>query len=583
VLGLDFGTDSCRALIVNAGTGEEAAAAVKNYPRWAGGLYSDPAACRFRQHPLDYIETLEQCVREAADRAGPEIAGSIRGIGIDTTGSSPCAVDEQGCPLALYPEFAENPSAMFVLWKDHTGIAEAEQINGLAKSGSYPDFTQFAGGLYAPEWYWAKVLRVLNEDPRVAAAAVSFLEHCEWIPALLCGIRELGAIKRSRCTAGHKGLWHSEYGGYPPRRFFEDIDPRLGPLYDSLGTETWPADTAAGSLSAAWARRLGLRPGIPVNVGAIDAHIGAVGGGVRPGRMVLVVGTSTCSMIVGPRPEGAEKPIRGICGQVDGSIVPGMIGYEAGQSAFGDVYAWFRELLLWPLEKLLPAATAGGLSPHIKEELKKEIAEKLLPTIEAEAANAGPAEESAGALDWFNGRRSPDVNPRVKGAITGLTLGTNAVKLYRALAEATAFGARAITERFREEGIGIESINAVGGVARKSPLVMQILADVLNMPVTVLKSGGAVALGAAMFAAVAAGLYPDIPAAQQALCPPAETLYRPNPAHASIYDTLYRRYRELGSFEQARISAVINSYTVDTIFHGKSYSTIFPPDTSTVL
>jgi L-ribulokinase len=571
VLGLDFGTDSCRALIVNAGTGEEAAIAVKNYPRWAGGLYSDPAACRFRQHPLDYIETLERSVREAAASAGPEITGSIRGIGIDTTGSSPCAVDGQGVPLALYPEFAENPSAMFVLWKDHTDIAEAERINRLVKSGKYPDFTRFTGGLYAPEWYWAKVLRVLNEDPGVAAAAVSFLEHCEWMPALLCGIRELGAVKRSRCTAGHKGLWHSEYGGYPPRCFFEDIDPRLGPVYESLGTETWTADTAAGSLSAEWSRRLGLPPGIPVNVGAIDAHIGAVGGGVRPGCMVLVVGTSTCSMIVGPvppaspgpektdpeKPGEAEKPIRGICGQVDGSIVPNMIGYEAGQSAFGDVYAWFRELLLWPLEKLLPAAVTGSLSPQIKEDLKNEMRGKLLPAIEAEAGKILPAEDAAGALDWFNGRRSPDVNARVKGALTGLSLGTDAVKLYRALAEATAFGGRAIVECFREQGVGIENINAVGGVARKSPLVMQILADVLNMPVRVLKSDATVALGAAMFAAVVAGLYQDIPAAQKVLCPPVEKMYVPNPAHIGIYDTLYHHYREWGNFEQNR------SYTVD--------------------
>jgi L-ribulokinase len=468
-------------------------------------------------------------------------------------------VDGQGVPLALHPEFAENPSAMFVLWKDHTGIAEAERINRLVKSGKYPDFTQFTGGLYAPEWYWAKVLRVLNEDPGVAAAAVSFLEHCEWMPALLCGIRELGAVKRSRCTAGHKGLGHSESGGYPPRRFFEDIDPRLGPVYESLGTETWPADTAAGTLSAEWSRRLGLPPGIPVNVGAIDAHIGAAGGGVRPGRMVLVVGTSTCSMIVGPGPAspGAEKPepekpIRGICGQVNGSIVPGMIGYEAGQSAFGDVYAWFRELLLWPLEKLLPAAAAGNLSPQTRDELKNEIRGKLLPAIEAEAGKIPPAEDAAGALDWFNGRRSPDVNARVRGALTGLSLGTDAVKLYRSLAEATAFGERAIVECFREQGVGIEHINAVGGVARKSPLVMQILADVLNMPVNVLKSDAAVALGAVMFAAVAAGLYPDIPAAQAVLCPPVEKTYVPNPAHVKIYNTLYHHYRELGNFEQNR-------------------------------
>ncbi|MDR0400201.1 MAG: ribulokinase [Treponema sp.] len=551
VLGLDFGTDSCRALIVNAGTGEEKAAAVANYSRWAGGLYCDPAAGRFRQHPLDYIEAMERAVREALSLAGPELAGNIRGIGVDTTGSTTCAVDSHGFPLALKTEFAENPSAMFVLWKDHSAVAEAALINRIARSGRHPDYLKFAGGSYSSEWYWARVLRVLNEDPALESAA-SFLEHCEWIPALLAGIQNLGEIKRSRCTAGHKSLWHAEFGGYPPRAFFEDIDPRLGPVYESLGTETWPAGVLAGRLCGEWAARLGLPPGIPVAVGSVDAHTGAVGGGAAPGRMVMVVGTSTCEMIVGPRPEGPEKPIRGICGQVDGSIVPGMIGYEAGQSAFGDVYAWFRNLLLWPLESLLPGAEAGGLNRRAKEELKREIAKNLLPRIEAEAEGLAPAESAPVALDWFNGRRSPDVSARVRGALTGLNLGTDAVKLYRSLVEATAFGARAIVQRFREEGLPPDTVYAVGGVARKSSLVMGILADVLDMPIHVRKSDQAVALGAAIFAAVAAGLYPDIPAAQGALCPPVERSYRPRPDRVPIYDALYRRYRELGDAEEAR-------------------------------
>ncbi|MDR2747147.1 MAG: ribulokinase [Treponema sp.] len=556
LLGIDFGTDSCRALIVNAGTGEEAAAAVARYPRWAGGLYCDAALARFRQHPLDHIESMEQAVREAAALAGPEIAGSVRGIGVDTTGSTTCAVDGRGVPLSLKPEFAENPSAMFVLWKDHSAAAEADLINLVARSGGFPDYLKFSGGSYSSEWFWARVLRVLNEDPAVAAAAVSFLEHCEWIPALLGGIRDLGGIKRSRCTAGHKGLWRPrfdpEHSGYPPRGFFEAVDPRLGPVYQTLGTESWPGDTPAGRLCAEWAGRLGLPRGIPIAVGAVDAHVGAVGGGAAPGRMVMVVGTSTCEMIVGPRPLGPEKPIRGICGQVDGSIVPGMIGYEAGQSAFGDVYAWFRDLLLWPLETLLPGAEAGSLSPRIKEDLKEEIAKKLLPRIEAEAEKLEPSENAPLALDWFNGRRSPDVSALVKGALTGLGLGTGAVKLYRALVEATAFGARAIVRRFREEGIAIEGVYAVGGVARKSSLVMQTLADVLDMPIQVRKSDQAVALGAAMFAAVVSGIYPDIPAAQKALCPVIEKTYSPNPARRKIYDALYDRYRALGNFEETR-------------------------------
>ena len=554
LLGIDFGTDSCRALIVNGKTGEEAAAAVAYYPRWAGALYCDAAAGRFRQHPLDHIESMERAVREAAVLAGPEIAGRIRGIGVDTTGSTTCAVDDRGVPLSLKPEFAENPSAMFVLWKDHSAAAEAELINVTAASGAFPDYLKFSGGSYSSEWFWARVLRVMNEDPAVAAAASSFLEHCEWIPALLGGIHTLANVKRSRCTAGHKGLWHPSFGsgsgGYPPRSFFEAVDPRLGPVHRSLGTESWSGDTPAGRLCGEWAERLALPPGIPIAVGAIDAHTGAVGGGAAPGCMVMVVGTSTCEMIAGPRPEGPEKAIRGICGQVEGSIVPGMIGYEAGQSAFGDVYAWFRDLLLWPLETLLPDAQSGALDPQAKEDLKREIAKKLLPRIEEEAEKLEPSESAPAALDWFNGRRSPDVNARVKGALTGLNLGTGAVKLYRALVEATAFGARAIVQRFREEGIAVENIYAVGGVARKSSLVMQILADVLDMPIQVRKSDQAVALGAAMFAAVVSGIYPDIPAAQKALCPAVEKTYTPNPARRKIYDALYGRYGALGDFEE---------------------------------
>jgi L-ribulokinase len=551
LLGIDFGTDSCRALIVNGETGEETAAAVADYPRWAAGRYCDAGAGRFRQHPQDHIQAMERAVREAAARAGPEIAGSVRGIGVDTTGSTTCAVDRRGIPLSLRPEFAENPSAMFVLWKDHSAVAEAELINAVAKSGRFPDYLKYAGGSYSVEWFWARVLRVMNEDPAVAGAAASFLEQCEWIPALLGGIQNLGEIKRSRCTAGHKGLWRRSFGGYPPRDFFEAIDPRLGPVHRSLGTESWPGDTQAGRLCDEWAGRLGLPRGIPIAVGAIDAHVGAVGGGAAAGRMVMVVGTSTCEMIVGPPPAGPERAIRGICGQVEGSIVPGMIGYEAGQSAFGDVYAWFRELLLWPLETLLPAAEAGVLSPQAKEDLKGEIAKKLLPRIEEEAEKLDP-EETPLALDWFNGRRSPDVSARVRGALTGLKLGTGAVRLYRALVEATAFGSRAIVQRFREEGVAIEGVYAVGGVARKSSLVMQTLADVLGMPIGVRKSDQAVALGAAMFASVVCGLYPDIPAAQGALCPVVEKTYVPNPARRKIYDALYRRYREWGDFEESR-------------------------------
>jgi L-ribulokinase len=287
------------------------------------------------------------------------------------------------------------------------------------------------------------------------------------------------------------------------------------------------------------------------------AHFGGVGGGVRPGWMVMVVGTSTCDMIVGPKPSGPEKPVRGICGQVDGSIVPNMIGYEAGQSAFGDVYAWFRDLLLWPLEEILPHIDLDGFDAAAKEKLKNQLAKKIIPELERAAEEIDPAASGIIALDWFNGRRTPDTDSLVKGGILGLTLGSGAPRVYRALADATAFGVRAIVERFREEGIPIEGIRAVGGVARKSSLVMQIVADVLDMPINVLGSDQSVALGAAMFAAVIAGLYPDIPAAQKALGSPVEKTYHPNAERVRVYRDLYERYKILGAFAQGTAAAGI--------------------------
>ncbi|MDR0584283.1 MAG: ribulokinase [Treponema sp.] len=547
VLGLDYGSDSCRAVLIDASDGSEAGVSVMNFPRWTRGLYCDPAKNQFRQHPQDYIDTLEGTVREAVSKAGKAIAGKVKGIAIDTTGSTPCAADASLTPLAMRDEFAENPSAMFVLWKDHTAVAEAGRINRLAKTWGGTDFTQYEGGIYSAEWFWSKILRVFAEDPRIAEKAATFLEHCDWMTALLTGAGDLASVKRSRCAMGHKAMWHRTFpGGYPAAEFLSRLDPRLVKIRESLGSETWTSDQSAGVLTGEWAERLGIPPGIPVAAGAFDAHMGAVGGGVRTGWLIRVMGTSTCDMIVAPKPEGSEKLVRGICGQVDGSVVPGMLGYEAGQSAFGDVYAWFKQLLMWPVETLLPGT--GGIDEGLKETITREISKKLIPELERAAAKIDPADTGLTALDWLNGRRTPDANQLLKGAIAGLTLGSDAPRVYRALAEATAFGARAIVERFREEGVAIEGIIGVGGVARKSPFVMQIIADVLNMPISVPAGDQPVALGAAMFAAVAAGLYPDIPAAQKAICAPIENTYNPNPREVGIYEKLYGDYKTLGAF-----------------------------------
>lgn len=546
VVGLDYGTDSCRAVVVDAADGSEAGVGVMHYPRWAKGAYCDPAANRFRQHPRDYIESMEGAVKTALAAAGSTVAVKIKGIAIDTTGSTPAAADASGTPLALKPEFAENPSAMFVLWKDHTAVAEAARVNELARSWGGEDYTRFEGGIYSSEWFWAKILRVLKEDERVATAAATFVEHCDWMTALLTGVGDFKAIKRSRCAMGHKAMWHASFGGYPADDFLSRLDPRLVAIKATLGSATYTSDTSAGPLGAEWAARLGLPTGIPVAVGAYDAHMGGVGGGAKPNWLVKVMGTSTCDMIVAPKPTGTEVPVRGICGQVDGSVVPGLIGFEAGQSAFGDVYAWFKKLLLWPVESLLDEVE--GVDATAKAKISESLSKKLVPALEKAAADIDPAASGIVALDWLNGRRTPDANQLLTGAVAGLSLGSDAPRVFRALVEATAFGARAIVERFRQEGVAIEGIIGIGGVARKSSFVMQIIADVLNAPIEVPANDQSVALGAAMFAAVVGGIHADIPAAQKAMSSPIEKVYRPDAKRAAVFDGIYEKYLRLGAF-----------------------------------
>lgn len=552
VLGIDFGTDSVRCVVADASTGRVLGSAVSHYARWAKELYCDPVQNRFRQHPLDYLESMEASVLEALDAAGPDAARQVCGIAVDTTGSTPVLADASGQPLALNARFAENPNAMFVLWKDHTAVAEAERLNRLARSWGGVDYTKYVGGIYSSEWFWAKAMHVLEQDAAVAEAAVTILEHCDWIPAVLTGTNDLRRFKRSRCAAGHKALWHTEFGGYPADVFLERLHPKLPAIKQSLGSDTFTADTPFGTLSPEWAARLGLRRETVVAVGAFDAHMGAVGGGIGPNRLLKVMGTSTCDIVVARPGNEPEKLISGICGQVDGSVMSGMIGYEAGQSAFGDVYAWFKDLLSWPLEAILPSLP--GLSETVKKAVSDCIVEKIIPTLEQSAAALEPEETAPLALDWLNGRRTPDADQRLTGAITGLRLGTDAPRVYRSLIEATAFGSRAIVERFRAQGIRIDSAIAIGGVAKKSRLVMQTIADVMNLEVTVAAGDQTVALGAAMFAATAAGVYERIEDAQRAMSSGVESVYRPDPARARRYDRLYQSYLALGSFVEGGVS-----------------------------
>lgn len=546
VLGIDYGTDSCRAVVTSADDGHEIAHAVSEYPRWSKGLFCDPGKNRFRQHPLDYIESLEAVMGRLLEAVGEEALASIKGIAIDTTGSTPCAVDVAGTPLSLSREFAEDPDAMFVLWKDHSATQEAAIINETAKSWGGVDYTKYEGGVYSSEWFWAKIMHIFRENAGVGRAAYSFVEHCDWMPALLTGTRSAKDIRRSRCAMGHKAMWHAEFGGYPSADFLALLHPALPRIRATLGSTTWTSDKVCGTLSGEWAERLHLAEGIPVAIGAYDAHMGAVGGGVKEGVLVKVMGTSTCDMTVGPRQATNERLVGGICGQVDGSIIPSMLGYEAGQSAFGDVFAWFKKLLLWPLDVMLPRI--DGVEEDAKTKIAEEIDAKLMAVLEEEASRVDPADSTVLALDWLNGRRTPDANQRLEGAITGLTLGTTAPMIYRALIEATAYGSRAIVERFRDEGVKIDKIVAIGGVARKSALVMQIVADVLDTPIDIVASEQSVALGAAMFASVVAGIYRSVPEAQKHMLPPVERSVGPDPARARLYDAYYANYSKLGNF-----------------------------------
>jgi L-ribulokinase len=519
---------------------------VASYPRWAQGLWCDPVANRFRQHPQDYIDSLEQCVREALARAPEGAASRVRGLSVDTTGSTPVAVNSQGTPLALTEGFRENPNAMFVLWKDHTAVREAEEINRLATTWGGTDFTMYEGGVYSSEWFWAKILHILRTDPKVRNAAYSWVEHCDWIPAMLTGHTDPLTLKRSRCAAGHKAMWHEAFDGLPSEAFLTRLDPLLSGLRSRLYRDTYTADVPAGRLSVEWAERLGLTGEVVVGVGAFDAHIGAVGGEITPYILTKIMGTSTCDMLVAPASELGGTLVRGICGQVDGSIIPGMVGMEAGQSAFGDVYAWFRDLLLWPMQAMLERRT--WLDPELCTRLLQETAEDLIGAL-AEAAARVPIDESGVlALDWLNGRRTPDADQFLKGAITGISLGSDAPRIFRALVEATAFGSRMIADRFRDEGVRIDGVTALGGVAKKSPFIMQVVADVMNVPIRIPRSEQTCALGAAMCAATAAGLHRDLRTAAAAMGGGFETTYTPDPENARHYATLYARYQRLAHF-----------------------------------
>jgi len=545
VLGIDYGTDSVRTIVVDAENGIELASDVFYFPKWQKGKYCIPAKNQFRQHPIDYIEGLEKTVRNAVKQSKVDVK-QIKGIGIDTTGSTPVAVNELGIPLSLTDKYKDNPNAMFILWKDHTAVKEADEINQKAKSWKEMDYTKYEGGVYSSEWFWAKIIHVIREDDSIYRDAFSWVEHCDWMPALITGNTNPLTLKRSRCAAGHKAMWHEEWHGLPDEKFLEYLDPKLKGLKERLYKYTYTSDVPAGNLSEEWAERLGLHTDIQVAVGTFDAHSGALGGEVEEYTLSKVMGTSTCDMLVAPMEKFGDRLVSGICGQVDGSIIPGMLGLEAGQSAFGDIYAWYKNLLMWPIDHL------HSLSSHMDtseiNKIRENIDENLMDQLSIEAAKIPIAESGIIALDWLNGRRTPYANQSLKGAIIGLNLGSDAPRIFRALVEATCFGSKKIVDRFKEEGIKIKNVMALGGVAKKSPFVMQIMADILNMPIKVAHSEQTPALGSAMLGATAAGIYATVEKAQKSMGSGFDQEYFPDSDHAGKYQLLYEKYNRLGEF-----------------------------------
>ena len=525
-IGIDYGTNSVRTLIVDVADGTEVATYVCDYKSGDQGILLDPKDPNLaRQNPADYLEGLYRSVRGALSAAKKQPgfrAENVVGIGVDTTGSTPIPVDGAGRPLALQPRFKEDLAAQAWLWKDHTAHAEAAEITELARKGR-AGYLKKCGGTYSSEWYWSKILHCRRTSPNVFDAAYAWVELADFIPAFLTGNLDPNALPRCVCAAGHKAMYHEQWGGLPSKRFLARLDPKLADLRGRYAPRAVPADRKAGGLTAEIAEKVGLPAGLPVAVGAFDAHTGGVGAGIKPGTLVKIIGTSTCDMMVVPMDQDLAD-IPGLCGIVPGSIIPGMYGLEAGQSAVGDIFNWF-------VGHMAPGKYTAKGDPHAH--------------LTREAERLEPGESGLLALDWNNGNRTILVDPLLTGMLLGQTLHTTAAETYRALVEATAFGALTIIKRFEEYGVPVRDVINCGGIAEKNPFVMQIYADVTNRPMRISRSAQTCALGSAIFGAVVGGAYQTTEQAQRRMTGVKRKVYRPRKNAAAVYAKLYELYRTL--------------------------------------
>ncbi|MDE2111137.1 MAG: ribulokinase [Alphaproteobacteria bacterium] len=520
-IGLDYGTNSVRALLVDTADGREIATAIWGYEHGHSGVILSHDPNLARQHPADYLKGAEVTIRRALDEASRAVHGfkpeQIVGIGVDTTGSTPLPVDQDGQPLAFHEKFSSDPAALAWLWKDHTSFAEAGEITAIGLE-MRPQIMAKIGGVYSSEWFYSKILHCSRAAPEVFDAAYSWIELADFVPAALTGTLAPGKFTAGICAAGHKAMFNHAWGGYPDKEFLSRLNPKLGALRDHLPKRVRAVDSSAGGLTAEWAKKTGLSEGTPVAVGAFDAHLGAIGAGVRPGTLVKIIGTSTCDITVKQNGE-RHADVPGLCGIVDGSVLPGYFGLEAGQSAVGDIFEWF----------------VGYVKP---EGGSHEV-------LTAGAAQLRPGESGLLALDWNNGNRTILVDQRLTGLLVGQTLYTTPAEIYRALIEATAYGALTIINRFEEYGVSIEQVVNCGGIAEKSPLIMQIYADVTGRPMKVSRSAQTPALGAAIAAAVVARAHPDFATAQKAMTGLKPGVFTPDPQAHAVYRQIYGIYRAL--------------------------------------